>query len=70
MGLAGQSIMWMTMRGADFVYERIDIEIIDALNAIFWYASLIIAGVISICYVYKIYASFPLVKSEYLNGVR
>ena len=40
------------------------------LGSICWYLSASVAGFVAICYLYKIYTSFPLVKNEYLNEVR
>ncbi len=70
MGIAGHAIMWKGMRNAEFVKSRMDVEVVDILNSICFYLSASVAGFVAICYLYKIYTSFLLVKNEYLNEVR
>lgn len=70
MGLAGHAIMWKGMRNAEFVSNVIEVEIADILNLTCWCLACVAAGFTTVCYVYKIFTSFPLVMAEYLNGVR
>ena len=50
--------------------ERMTADTMDILNCLSWYTTLIAAGFISLCYVYKMCTSFALVKAEWLNETR
>lgn len=63
------SITSSSQMAATFI-ERMTLNTMDILNCVSWYACLITAGFIGLCYVYKMCTSFGLVKAEWLNETR
>jgi hypothetical protein len=62
--------MWKSIGRSNLLQNGTQEQAADLLNMMCWCLAILVAGAVGLMYLYKIFTSYQLVKSEWLNEVR